>query len=319
METRKVSKRQAQDFLAGKYGSVQGLESLAGGFWASAYSFSLDGRELVIRFGPNGSWFEADRAAMAFDSPDLPVPDVIEIGDAFDGAFAVSVRHYGINLEDVRPEQSDTAGPMLAALLGALFRVAKNPDLPVGWHPGSPPVKLTWRGWLRACLTDDAEEDGGWRAILAGLGEADLILQAAEARIRDLVEVCPERRDLVHGDLLNANVLVADDASHPTALFSWKCSVRGDFLFDAAWCTFWSPWHPGIAASNLWSRVQHEPSIRDAAGAWVDAALRHHCYELHIGVTHLRWNVLIGDLETVKAVAVHLSDVLDGGPLPTEA
>jgi hypothetical protein len=59
------------------------------------------------------------------------VPEVIEIGDAFGGAYAISVRHYGINLEDVRPDQSGATGPMLASLLAALSKVPKSPDLPV--------------------------------------------------------------------------------------------------------------------------------------------------------------------------------------------
>ena len=52
--------------------------------------------------------------------------------------------------------------------------------------------------------------------------------------MRALAEACPERRDLVHGDLLHGNVLVSPDARRVQAVLSWKCSVRGDFLFDAA-------------------------------------------------------------------------------------
>ena len=42
------------------------------------------------------------------------------------------------------------------------------------------------------------------------------------------MEACPERRDLVHGDLLHGNVLVSPDARRVEAVLSWKCSVRGD-------------------------------------------------------------------------------------------
>jgi hypothetical protein len=99
-----VSQSQAQEFLIGKYGAVEDLRPLEGGFWSSAYSFCNTGRELVLRFGARKDWFEADKAAMVFASPELPVPELIEIGDAFDGAYAISSRHYGINLEDVRPD-----------------------------------------------------------------------------------------------------------------------------------------------------------------------------------------------------------------------
>jgi aminoglycoside phosphotransferase (APT) family kinase protein len=325
----RVSQSQAQEFLAGKYGAVEKLGPLGGGFWSTAYSFSHAGRELVLRFGPNKDWFEADRAAMAFASPELPVPEVVEIGDAFDGAYSISARHYGTKLEDLRPDQSAATGPMLASLLAALFKVPKSPNLPVGWYWKPPRRDLTWRGWLSEWLVGDPRQPfHGWRAALAAQEEFDRVYRASEARVRDLIEACPERRDLVHGDLLHANVLVAEDASRPNAVFSWKRSLRGDFLFDTAWCTFCSAiWYPGIAAADPWDRVRREPSVREDAEAWVDASERHHCYELHIGLTALAspaaW---VDDPEANggsgpgthlrQQIATQLAVVLERGPLP---
>ena len=325
----RVSQSQAQEFLAGKYGAVEGLRPLGGGFWSSAYSFRHAGRELVLRFGTNKDWFEADRAAMAFASRELPVPEVVEIGDAYDGAYAISVRYYGTNLEDLRPDQSDATGPMLASLLAALFKVPKSPDLPVGWYWRPRRSDLTWRGWLSEWLVDDPRQPvHDWRAALAAQSEVDRIYRAGEARVRDLIEACPERRDLVHGDLLHANVLVAEDASRPNAVFSWKRSLRGDFLFDTAWCTFCSAiWYPGIAAADPWDCVRQEPSVRGDADAWVDAPERHHCYELHIGLTALAspavWaggtgarGALVPGTHLVRQIAAQLAVVLERGPLP---
>jgi fructosamine-3-kinase len=316
----KVSLSQAQEFLAGQYGdgAVEEPRPLGGGFWSSAYAFDHAGRELVVRFGANQDWFEAERAAMAFASSELPVPEVVEIGDAFAGAYVISLRHHGINLEDVRPDQSDAAGPLVGSLLAALFTVGKSPDLAVGWHWRPRRSDLTWRGWLWERLVDDpSQEVHGWRAAIAAQRHIDDVYRAAEARLGHLIDACPERRDLVHGDLLHANVLVAEDASRPTAVFSWKCSLRGDFLFDTAWCTFCSAiWSPGIAATDPWDLVRREPSIRGDAEAWVDASERHHCYELHIGLTALAWNVWVGDPEAQSQIATQLAVVLERGPLP---
>ncbi len=91
-------------------------------------------------------------------------------------------------------------------------------------------------------------------------------------------------------------MLVAKDASRPNAVFSWKCSLRGDFLFDTAWCAFCSAiWYPGIEAADPWDGVRRVPSVRDDADAWVDASERHHCYELHIGLTASATNVWVGE------------------------
>jgi aminoglycoside phosphotransferase (APT) family kinase protein len=305
-------------FLAGRPdGAVaESLEPLSGGAWSSAWAYRAGGEDLVVRFGPEAAWYEADRRAMAFTGPDLPVPEVREVGTTASGrAYAVSVRHHGRFLEDTPVELADAIGPTLTRLLVALYQVPSEPDSPVVWHEAGG-FDGSWRDFLLAGLVDDpAKLVHGWSAALA----ADRTLAALSAdvtkRVTALVEACPERRDLVHGDLLHGNVLVSPDAHQVQAVLSWKCSVRGDFLFDAAWCTFWAPFHPGIDACDPLSGLLGDPSVRADPSALVDAAARHHCYELHIGFTHLGWNVWTGDQTNLAATARRLAEVLERGPL----
>jgi aminoglycoside phosphotransferase (APT) family kinase protein len=281
---------------------VTGLEPLSGGYWSSAYGYAVGGRELVLRLGDMPEAFEIDRAAMAYDGPDLPVPEVLDIGEALGLSYAVSVRHHGRFLETVRPDEADRAGPAIVRLLEAL-RAVPAEDGP------------SWREWLASGFVDDpGHRVSGWRATLAADPELDALFRRSEQVVRTLSGACPERRDLIHGDLLHANVLVAEDASRVTAVFSWKCSVRGDFLFDVAWCTFWAPWYPGVVAADVWGRMS---SAADVEGdeAWADAALRHHCYEVRIGGAHLGWHAWTGDAEGLRSVAARLVEVLERGPL----
>ena len=304
-------------FLGGQPGSPQDLEALAGGAWSSAWAYRAGGEELVLRLGPEVSWYEADRMAMAFSGPDLPVPEIREVGTTPSGrAYAISVRHHGRFLEDTPAEQASALAPALTRLLVALYQVPAGPDAPVIWHQAGAPAG-SWREFLLAGLADDPGKlVHGWSAALAGDRELAALSAAACERVRALVDACPERRDLIHGDLLHGNVLVSPDARRVEAVLSWKCSVRGDFLFDAAWCSFWAPFHPGIAAADLLSGLLRAPSVRAGPGARLDAAARHHCYELHIGFTHLGWNVWIGDQAGLAATARRLAEVLDRGPLP---
>jgi aminoglycoside phosphotransferase (APT) family kinase protein len=305
---------EVEAFLATSHGRrVSDLELLPGGFWSAAFGYRVDERDLVVRFGEIGEGFEMDRMAMAFSGPDLPVPDVLDIGEAFGGAYAISVRHHGRFLETIRFDEAAAAGAAIERTLAALRAVPPGPDAPTAWYPAEGPAQeSTWRRWLTDGLVDDPRRRvSGWRQTLAADAYLDSLFRACEARIRELLETCPERRDLVHGDLLNRNVLIAQDASQVTAVFSWKCSVRGDFLFDVAWCTFWGPWHPGIAAIDLWSRTLDSPALTDEA--LHDAALRHHCYELQIGASHLGWNAWTGDREALRSVAARTHDILDRG------
>ncbi|MFC5264811.1 phosphotransferase [Kribbella qitaiheensis] len=292
-------------------GTASDLEPLTGGAWSSAWAYRAGEEELVIRFGRESSWYEADQMAMAFSGPDLPVPQVREVGTTPTGqAYAISVRHHGRFLEDTPVERADAVAPTLTRLLVALYRVPSPPGALVMWHPAGAPAR-SWRELVLARLVDG-------RAPLDGDPKLAALSAAVCDRVRTLVAACPERRDLIHGDLLHGNVLVSPDCRRVQAVISWKCSLRGDFLYDAAWCSVWGPvFYPGIAATAPLSGLLQDPGLRADESALVDAAIRHHCYELQIGLTHLGWSIWTWDQEHLTATAGLLAEILERGPLPS--
>lgn len=95
-------------------GTARDLEPLTGGAFSSAWAYRVGDEELVVRFGPERSWYDADRMAMAFSGPDLPVPQIKEVGTTPNGAaYAISVRHHGRFLEDAPVELADAVAPTL--------------------------------------------------------------------------------------------------------------------------------------------------------------------------------------------------------------
>lgn len=256
----------------------------------------------MLRLSEMAEGFAIDRAAMRFSGPNLPVPRVIDVGQAFGLHYAISVRHYGRFIETTAASEGDKVGDALATLLQALRAVPTSKTDRVVWYDASEAANISWHSWLLNGLQDNAEDVvSGWRAKLAEQPEIDALFKRCEARIHELLPACPERRDLVHGDLLHQNVLVSEDVGAVTAVFSWKCSALGDFLYDVAWCTFWSDWHPGIAATNIWQRTLAAPDLTPADLA--NATLRHHCFELQIGASHLGWNVWTDNQKELEAVA----------------
>src|SRR6266566_1836603 len=163
-----LSREEVVAFLGGQPGTPEGLEALSGGAWSSAWAYRAGGEELVVRFGPEVSWYEADRMAMAFVGPDLPVPEVREVGTTPSGrAYAISVRHHGRFLEDTPVEQAGAIAPALTRLLVALYRVPAGPDAPVIWHQGGASAG-SWREFLTDGLVDDPGKlVHGWSAVLA--------------------------------------------------------------------------------------------------------------------------------------------------------
>jgi aminoglycoside phosphotransferase (APT) family kinase protein len=317
--SRNLSPSDVEAFLVGWHGRpIAGLEALSGGFWSTAFAYTVDSDAFVVRFGSDPAPFEADRRAMAFNGRDLPVPVVLDVGAAFGGAYAISVRHRGRFLETVRPDEARAAGPAVLRLLGAMHAIAPEIAAQAVGDTQPPGGDSAWRRWLLASLVDDpGAVVHGWRSKLAREPDMDRLFRACDARIRQLADACPERRDLLHGDLLHGNVLISEDAARITGVFSWKCAQRGDFLFDVAWCTFWGAYHGGIGATDMWGRVLGAWWAREP-GVLIDAALRHHCYELQIGVSHLAWNVWTGDEVGLRWVARHTAKLLERGSLTAE-
>ena len=69
----------------------------------------------------------------------------------------------------------------------------------------------------------------------------------------------------------------------------------------------------GVAAIDVWKLAQAATDL--SANDLSDAEWRHHCYELHIGCTHLGWNAWTNNTEELLAVARRLELVLERGPL----
>lgn len=276
------------------------IELLGGGFWSAAFGYRVGDDELVLRINDSPDGFRDDERATRYASAALPVPEVLAIGEGFGRWFAISRRHHGRFLESVSSDEAAVLGPTVVALLAALRAVPDSGDATPPWHD-----------WLLDGITDrPGRHTSGWRAKLAAHADVERTFVAADARIRSLLPACPDRRQLVHSDLLHYNVLVSPAADATTAVFSWKCSTWGDALYDLAWCTFWGRWHAGIGALDLAQRVLPTLSGDDA----VDAAIRHHVYELHIGASHLGWYATLDDTETLRWTARQLDELLEQTP-----
>ena len=90
----------ATDFLAHHYGARASTAAEIGrGEWAIAYAFTLDGQPCVARFAAQADDFEKDRIAAAHAAPALPIPRILEIGEAPGGFVAISERAYGEHLD----------------------------------------------------------------------------------------------------------------------------------------------------------------------------------------------------------------------------
>jgi aminoglycoside phosphotransferase (APT) family kinase protein len=166
-----------------------------------------------------------------------------------------------------------------------------------------------WGAQLLAALEDRPDERvSGWTATLAAFPDLDELFGEAKARFVEMLALCPTRGNLIHSDLLNRNVLVAENARELTAVFDWSCQRRGDFLYDVAWLTFWAPWHPGLAAVDIRTEARKHYDAIGVSVPGFDQRLA--CYELHIGLEHLAYNAFTHDYAELRAAGRRLRAVV---------
>ncbi len=290
------------------------LKALSGGFWSSAYVYRIDSEEFVLRLSDSPTGFDIDAAAMTFVRVSLPIPKILDQGKALGLNFVISCKHSGEFIETRPLKDADSIGKALDTLLTTMRSVPNSNEDPVIWFDPAKSIGFTWRDWLKQGLVDHKKvfHDG---IDMSKTSEKRLKALFAKccSTIDFLLPACPERRDLVHGDLLHQNVLVSDDCSKVTAIFSWKCSVKGDFLFDVSWCTFWGRgWHPTIEASNIDKRTLRASDLNESD--LLDAALRHHCYELQIAASHILWYLWTKDINSLTKLLQLIDETIQRGP-----
>lgn len=296
-----IDESQAQAFAADHLGldSVK-VELVGEGAWSRCFGFRRGDEDLVIRFGNHLDDFEKDQRAYAYHTPHLPIPHVLEIGQAFGGYYAISSRVYGVPLESLNASQWADIVPSLVDMLEAL----RTTDLSAahgfgGWGSDGNAGQVNWSGHILAVGSDAAHDRlHGWRERLAASPEG---MDAFEWGCELLEDVITDEipRSLVHCDLINRNVLVS--GKQISGVFDWGCSLYGDHLYDLAWFEFWAPWCPALDIPLL--RSELEKRWETTGYVPKNKARRLAACYLHIGIDHLIYNAYLGDMATLEATA----------------
>lgn len=279
MEKGEVTADQARTFLKERYeGRITALEPLHGGEWSSAFGFVSDGQELVIRFGQYPEDYEADLAAVAYASPELPVPEVFEIGQALGGVYAISERRHGVPLETLSPTAWTRILPLLWQGLDRLRSVETTG------------AEEDWREFLLSQLEDSpGTRVSGWSARLAGDLELSELFRTGRQLLEPLLWQCPPDAHVVHNDLLHGNVLVAPDGRELRAVFDWGTALEVDFLYEVAALGFFAGWFPNMSQLDL---VDEAANHYRSIGLEVPAYKRRvSTYMLHTGLLHVVFGV----------------------------
>ncbi len=277
----------ANRFVKARFGDrARDLAPLAAGEWSRAYSLTLDGHEVVIRFGAYLDDFEKDRVMARYSSAALPIPKVLEVGEAESGFYAVSERVLGTPLDDLDENGMRTLLPRLLDALEALQELKPIDRHGFGlWRlDGTAPSGT----WAEALLTvaDRSERMAGWRERLDASPQDAQVFDAGVEKLRRLALRLPDLRSIVHSDLLNRNVLV--DAGRLTGVIDWGNALYGDPLYDIAWLLYWWAWYPAWQGIDLQESLDRHWYTHEGPPSGMQERLL--CYLIHIGLAHVAYS-----------------------------
>ena len=275
-------------FLSARYPDVAEVTLLKGGSWSSAFAFRAGAADFVVRFGQHVEDYRKDELAASICPATLRVPEVVSVGSALGGAFAVSRRVAGVPLDSLGPARFSAALADLFDVLDLLNEV----ELPGSGYgiwlgPGGDAPCHSWADYLLSLAERDDDRLRGWRDGLRR-ADADGVFARGCEVLERLVVRCPNVRGIVHSDLLNDNVLVGAD-NRVSGMLDWGCSLAGDPVYDIAWLAYCAPFVPALTEDGVTALA-----LRRHGAA--DLAERMRCYGLHIGLGSMQYLAFAGDV-----------------------
>jgi aminoglycoside phosphotransferase (APT) family kinase protein len=202
---------------------VDGLRRLSGGASRETWSFTADGRRLVLRkdlpgVGAGGLVREAGLLRGAA-SVGVPVPDVVANGDGADGIGAPYIVMNHIDGETIarrilRDDEYGEARPRMARQCGEILAAIHR--MPLDSADG---------------LSDDDPLEK-YASVYKMFGQPHPTFDLALKFLRDRR---PEtaRRTIVHGDFRNGNLIVGPEGIR--AIIDWELTHIGDPMEDLGW------------------------------------------------------------------------------------
>jgi hygromycin-B 4-O-kinase len=283
-------------------GPISDVVRIPHGEWSRAFGFRYGDGDYVVRFSAVEADFQKDQLASSYASPRLPLPRLLAVGAAFDGFFAISQRAQGKFLDELDAAGMHRLLPALLDVLDGLREADISTTHGFGqWGVDGNAPHATWRAALLDIghASSSVNRIHGARQRLASRPSAQAAFDAAAARLESLAAACPTDRYLIHSDLLNFNVLVAEE--RVSGVIDWGSSLYGDFLFDLAWLTFWQPWYPAWAGIDIRAAARRHYASIGLAVPHFEARMR--CYETVIGLDNQLYSAFKGKWAQLETVA----------------
>jgi hygromycin-B 4-O-kinase len=244
----RITIEQIQSFLDEKFSkNILNLMYIKGGESSQAFSFEQEDKEYILRVNRHDAkGFNKDKYAHEhFSSEGILIPEIIEIGQMSNGNhYAISEKAQGKTIAEYSAEETESQVPTMLNVLDEIHAIDVSKTTGYGyWNPDSTGDFNSWNETILAVATDPWRK---WDELFANRSMEKDLYDILNAKLKELIEFCPEDKSLIHGDYGWENLL--SDGKKVTGVIDWSESRYGDFIYDVAWMTFWpSPYNYGIA------------------------------------------------------------------------
>ncbi|WP_160713283.1 phosphotransferase family protein [Chitinophaga solisilvae] len=298
-----IDQTTVQRYLETRYQQVQHLKHMADGWWAQAFSFTGDQRQLVIRISRHIADFRKDEYARThFSSAAIPIPRIIATGPFSDGLYyCISAYCTGTPADDFMETLTTAAAlPVAASLLETLQHIHQLDTQHLsGWgHTDANGNGMfdSWEAWLSAIYNHKTPVS--WQELAAATWlEADLFRQLI-TRMESLYPYLPREKKILHGDYGFDNVLLTPDGKI-SAVLDWSDMQLGDELFDLIHMN--EPWINPPESVNYLQLWLEDRQRKGIATPHVNERVT--CYSIYYTLLHLHIYTTRQDEDSYREVA----------------
>jgi hygromycin-B 4-O-kinase len=283
--------------LKGCMANISELTLISEGEESQAYRFQSGTQTYVIRLNRAIEGFEKDAfACRKFARPNLPIPEIIRIGQIDDHFYCISENMPGVTLQDLHPQ---AVPPVLGPTAEILDAIAEsNLDNMTGFGSFNARGVGSYESW-RDFLTSIANPDQYDWAAVHSLVDMDIVNRFLD-RLNGLAAHCPETRQLIHGDFGSNNVLT--DGHRITGVIDWSEASIGDPLYDVANIFFWSTWLDCMQQQARYFET-HLAGFPNLGGRLL-------CYQLRIGLAEIYQNAIEGNMRGLAWATSRCRDLI---------
>lgn len=298
----KISKIEIVDFLKNYHkNETVNITPANRGEWSRAYFYQINNKNLVIRLSELEENFINDKYAEKFNSKYLPIPEVLDIGKWENVYYAISTKLEGEYIEKLSKSNLQKTLPSILNMLDSLRKADTDSSIGYGWWDREGDGKYTsWKNFLLDINNPNQNPVlKGWKKKLSSNQKLYKKFNDLLSKMKTYIEYCPEKRELIHSDLLHYNLLI--DKEKISAVLDWGCAKYGDFLYDIAWFIFWQKWHKNMEELDLKNILLNH--LKQKETDLTNSEKRLKAYYLHITLDSIIYSVLTDRWKMADKVA----------------